>query len=85
MWAAQTLRSTRDAAMKLSDRLDALFWRLYAAAIVFCLVAITVQLEPFLQYMAMCMFFALAIVPLKAIAALVDFYLDWRADFNPRT
>ncbi|MCP4781041.1 MAG: hypothetical protein GY877_09960 [Hyphomicrobium sp.] len=51
--------------MKLSDRLDALFWRLYAAAGVFCLVAITVQLEPFLQYMAMCMFFALAIVPLK--------------------
>jgi hypothetical protein len=34
--------------------------------------------------MAMCMFFALAIVPLKAIAALVDFYLDWRADLNPR-
>lgn len=70
--------------MKLSDRLDALFWRFYATAGVFCLAAITVQLEPFLQYMAMCMFFALAIVPLQAIAALVDFYLDWRADFNPR-
>jgi hypothetical protein len=70
--------------MKLSDRLDALFWRLYAAAGIFCLAAITVQLEPFLQYMAMCMFFLLAIVPLQAIAALVDFYLDLRADFNPR-
>ena len=63
------------AAMKLSDRFDILFWRLYAAAGLFCLGIITVQPEPFLPYMAMCMLFALAIVPLRTITALVDSYL----------
>jgi len=68
----------------ITNRVDALQLRLFAAAMGFYAVALTVQIEPFLQYMAMCMFFALAIVPLQAIAALVDFYLDCRADFNPR-
>ena len=43
-------------------------------------LALTVHVDPFLHYMGMCVFFALAVVPVRAVFATVEIYRDWRLD-----
>ena len=52
--------------------LDALQMRLWGASMVFYALALTVHVDPFLHYMGMCVFFALAVIPVRVVIATVE-------------
>ena len=52
--------------------MTALQMRLIAAAMGFHALALTVHVDPFLHYMAMCWFFALLAIPLRVVLAVVE-------------
>ncbi len=58
--------------MNWIDRLQALAFRLYGAAVVFWLAGAALDSVTLLQYMAMCGFFVLAVIPLRFGLAVVD-------------
>jgi len=67
--------------MNWIDRLQALAFRLYGAAVVFWLAGAALDSVTLLQYMAMCVFFALLMLPLRLLkltADLVELYFEWR-------
>jgi len=58
--------------MNWIDRLQALAFRLYGAAVVFWLAGAALDSAWLIQLMGMCAFFALAVIPLRFGLAVVD-------------
>ncbi len=56
----------------INDRLNALQMRLFAAAMGFYVLVLTVQVDPFHYYMGACAFFGLLAIPLRLVLATIE-------------
>ncbi len=68
--------TTLDRAMEI---VNALQMRLFAAAMVFYVLVLTVQVDPFAHYMGAAAFFGLLAIPIRLIFAAVEL-TGWLAD-----